>query len=333
MDNRHFVVTGGAGYIGSLITAHLLARGNQVTVIDALHFGADGLLAFFNIPGFKLVKGDITQADTLVQAMSKAACVIHLAALVGFPICNQVGRETTWRVNVEGSKNVYKAAQAARVERFIYASSYSNYGLAPEGVMVDEESPLQPQSVYAESKVAAEQFLLEQLSERGPAVTCLRLATVFGVSPRTRFDLMVNQFAWQAHCGETLVIYQQDFQRAFVHVQDVARAMLLVADTPPEKVAGQIFNVGHESLNSSKKELIALIQERWPSLKVETQHVNFGGDMRSIHVSFAKIQRILNYQPQIDLRQGIAELHHALSAGWIYAPGSDRHRNHPPLLT
>ncbi len=333
VENRHYIITGGAGYIGSVVTASLLARGYQVTVIDKLDFGGDGLLGFRPFTDFNWLKQDITANDSLAELMRGATCVIHLAALVGFPACDQAGREATWRTNVEGTQRIYEAAGQAGVKQLIYASSYSNYGLAPEGELVTEDSPLNPQSSYAESKIAAEQFLLRQSPQTGPAVTCLRLATVFGVSPRTRFDLMVNQFAWQAHNGETLVIYQQDFQRAFVHVQDVARAILQVANVPLEQVSGQIFNVGHESLNSSKMELISFIREYWPEVRVEVQNLSFGGDMRSLHVSFEKIRRVLNFTPQFDLRQGIAELHQALSNGWIYAPNSNRHRNHPPLLT
>ncbi|MCB0208390.1 MAG: NAD(P)-dependent oxidoreductase [Anaerolineae bacterium] len=330
--SKYFVITGGAGYIGSMVTAHLLARGDRVMIIDTLNFGGDSLLSFLPFANFAWTKQDLTARAPLAEIMSNADTVIHLAALVGFPACNQAGREATWQVNVEGTRLVYEAAAQAGVDRLIFASSYSNYGLASDGEMVTEESPLQPQSSYAESKVAAEQFLLAQSSQTGPAVTCLRLATVFGVSPRTRFDLMVNQFAWQAHQAEKLVIYQENFRRAFIHVADVAQAMLQVADAPRSEVDGQIFNVGNEALNSSKQELVQLLQEQWPALRVELQDRSFGGDMRSLHVSFEKIRRVLNYTTHIDLRQGIAELHQALSLGWITNPADDRHRNHPPLL-
>ncbi|MCB0162657.1 MAG: NAD(P)-dependent oxidoreductase [Anaerolineae bacterium] len=330
--SKYFVITGGAGYIGSMVAASLLARGDRVLVIDTLDFGGDGLLSFLPFANFAWTKQDVTERAPLAELMHNADAVIHLAALVGFPACNRAGRERTWQVNVEGTQRVYETAAQAGVDRFIFASSYSNYGLAADGEMVTEQSPLQPQSSYAESKVAAEQFLLTQSSQTGPAVTCLRLATVFGVSPRTRFDLMVNQFAWQAHQGEKLVIYQENFRRAFVHVRDVARAMLLVADAPRSAVAGQIFNVGNEALNSSKQELVMLLQEQWPALRVELQDRSFGGDMRSLHVSFEKIRRELGFTTCIDLRQGLAELHQALTLGWITNPADDRHRNHPPLL-
>jgi nucleoside-diphosphate-sugar epimerase len=332
-DGRHFVVTGGAGYIGSSLSAALLAAGNRVTVLDSLLYGGEALLALRAFPGFRAVLCDVRTEDGLAEHMAGAHAVFHLAALVGFPICDRVGERETYSVNLDGTRNVYEAAARAEVPRLVYSSSYSNYGIAADDTLVTEDSPLHPQSTYASSKVAAERFLLDRPTGALPTVTCLRLATVFGVTPRMRFDLMLNQFALQVHNGETLVLYEQDYRRTFVHVSDVVRAMRLVVDADIEKVAGQVFNVGNETLNSSKRELVSLLREAWPTLRVENRAEGFGGDMRSVHVSFEKIRRTLSFQTRVDLRSGVRELHEALTSRWVHPADVDRYRNHPPLLS
>ena len=332
-DGRHFVVTGGAGYIGSHLAATLLSAGHRVTVLDSFLYGGEALMALRAFPGFRAIRCDVRTEDRLAEHMAGADAVFHLAALVGFPICDRVGERETYSVNLDGTRAVYAAAERAEVPRFVYASSYSNYGIAAGDTLVTEESPLQPQSTYASSKVAAERFLLDRDTAARPAVTCLRLATVFGVSPRTRFDLMLNQFALQVHNGETLVLYEEDYRRTFVHVSDVVRAMMLIVDADTETVTGQVFNVGNETLNSSKRELVSFLREAWPTLKVESRAEGFGGDMRSVHVSFEKIRRTLGYQTRVDLRSGVRELHEALTSRWVNPADADRYRNHPPLLS
>ena len=147
--------------------------------------------------------------------------IIHLAALVGFPVCQAVGREVAWRHNVKATQQVFEAAEAAGAERFVFASSYSNYGLSRDGQPVTEDSPLYPKSLYAETKVAAEQYLLEQVWERQCKPIIYRFATLFGISPRTRFDLIINQFVLEALAKRELIIYQRGYTRSFVHVRDV----------------------------------------------------------------------------------------------------------------
>ncbi len=329
---RHIVVIGGAGYIGSVLVSALLDQGNRVTVIDDLWFGGESLLPFLPVQRFRLVKEDVTTSRELDRVMQGADGVVHLAALVGFPACDRAGRETTWRVNVEATQRVYAAAVHGGVRRFIYASSYSNYGHAEGDAMVTEESPLFPQSLYAESKIAAERFLLDQAVQHGVSTVCLRLATVFGLSPRTRFDLMVNQFVLEAFSKRQLVLYQQDFKRSFVHVRDVARAMALVLDAPDDQVRGQVFNIGSEKLNTTKSYLVELLRKHWTDIQIEMRDLNFGGDMRSLHVSFEKARSILGFEAQLSLEEGINELCWALENRVIQEPQSDRYRNHPAIL-
>jgi nucleoside-diphosphate-sugar epimerase len=327
------LVTGGAGYIGSALVAALLKRGDQVIALDDLWFGGDSLVPFLSFDSFRLIKRDLCGQHALTDAFDGVDSVVHLAAVVGFPACERAGRASVWRTNVEGTRRAYEAAGKAGVSRLIFASSYSNYGESKQGEPVTEESPLNPQSLYAESKIEAERFLLSQAHLGGTAPICLRLATVFGVSPRTRFDLMVNQFVLEAHTKEHLTLYQENFKRSFVHVRDVARAIICVMDARLEQVRGQVFNVGSENLNTSKQELAELIQARLPQLKVEYSNASFAGDMRSIHVSFDKIRRTLQFEARISLEEGIEELFWTLRNGIISDPLSGRFRNHPAILT
>lgn len=329
--SKKIVVVGGAGYIGSMVVSTLLNMGNMVTVIDDLLFGGESLLPFIHFKNFNLIKEDICKSLELDRMMQDADSVVHLAALVGFPACDQAGREKTMGINLHGTQRVHAAATRVGVKRFVFASSYSNYGYSEDGKVVTEDSPLFPQSLYAESKIAAERFLLDQ-TPNNIITTCLRLATVFGVSPRTRFDLMVNQFTLEAFTKRRLVIFQQDFKRSFVHVRDVAQAISLVLEAPESLVRGQVFNIGSEKLNTTKSYLVKILQDHWPNIEVEMRDVNFGGDMRSLHVSFDKARKALGFEAQLSLEEGINELCWALENKVILEPQSDRYRNHPTIL-
>ena len=329
---KKILVTGGAGYIGSVLVADLLKYGYHVTVLDDLWFGGDSVLPFLQFDNFSFIKCDICKNGGLFDLMNGVDFVVHLAAIVGFPACEKAGREYVWQINVEGTKIVYEAAVKAGVSRMIFTSSYSSYGESKHGEPVKEESPLYPKSIYAESKIEAERFLLSQTNPNSTAPICLRLATVFGISPRTRFDLIVNQFVLEGHTKQKFKIYQEDFKRSFVHVRDVTRAMLCVMNAPLSKVRSQVFNVGSEKFNASKKELVKLLQSYIPKLKVEHCDASFGGDMRSIHVSFEKMRKVLKFEAQISIEEGIKELLWALNSGVISNPQNQKYRNHPPIL-
>jgi len=200
-DERHAVITGGAGYIGSLLTSELLRANWRVTVLDSLLFGGESLVGFLHHPNFHFVKTDVTEPravrDALKAGWPKPDSVVHLAAIVGFPACQAVGRQAAWRYNVEATKLVFEQSAALGAERFVFGSTYSNYGMSVDGKPVTEESPLNPQSLYAETKIAAEEFLLAQ-KDSVTAPLSFRFATLYGISPRTRFDLIVNQFVLEA---------------------------------------------------------------------------------------------------------------------------------------
>jgi nucleoside-diphosphate-sugar epimerase len=326
----HILLTGGAGYIGSLLSAELLRNGCRVTVVDSLLFGGESLLTFLSNPNFHFVKADVTEPRAIRDACSrdwpKPDAVVHLAAIVGFPACQAVGHQAAWRYNVEATKRVFEQAESLGVERFVFASTYSNYGHSPDGRPVNEESPLNPQSLYAETKIAAEEFLLEQKGAV-PAPLIFRLATLYGLSPRTRFDLIVNQFVLDAFTKRELLIYQRGYSRSFVHVHDVTRGILIGLEAPDAKVRGQIYNLGTDDGNFTKDEIVALVIKRLPETVVEYKDLTFGGDMRDITVSFEKIHKTLGFEAKLTVDDGVREIVYALRSGLIREPTHERYRN------
>jgi nucleoside-diphosphate-sugar epimerase len=212
------------------------------------------------------------------------------------------------------------------VERFVYASTYSNYGLSPDGKPVTEDSPLNPQSLYAETKIAAERFLLGQ-ANAPTAPVILRFATLYGISPRTRLDLIVNQFVLEAYSKRRLLIYQRGYSRSFVHLRDAVRGIRLGLTAPEEKVRGEVYNVGTENGNYTKDEIVALILKRLPETVVQYKDMTFGGDMRDITVSFEKVRRELGFEARYTVEDGIREVLHALQSGLIRNPQDSRYRN------
>jgi nucleoside-diphosphate-sugar epimerase len=334
--DRHIVVTGGAGYIGSLLVSELLRAQFHVTVIDSLLFGGESIVPFLHHPGFHFVKSDVTEQRAIKDAVRdepsangnwpRPDALVHLAAIVGFPACQAVGRPVAWRYNVEATKQVFEQSCDLNIQRFIFASTYSNYGLMADGRPVTEESPLNPQSLYAETKIAAEEFLLGQKNGL-TAPLLFRFATLYGISPRTRFDLIVNQFVLDAYVKRHLLIYQRGYSRSFVHVRDVVRGIMLGLDAPEAKVRGQVYNLGADNGNYTKDQIVNLVLKRMPETMVEYKDLTFGGDMRDISVSFAKVKRELGFETTLDVDDGIRDLLFALKAGLIRNPLDERYRN------
>ncbi len=329
-DERHILITGGAGYIGSLLTSELLRANYRVTVLDSLLFGGEALVPFLHHPNFHFVKADVTEPrairDNTRSQWPIPQAVVHLAAIVGFPACQAVGQQVAWRYNVEATKMVFEQAADLGVGRCVFASTYSNYGLSSDGKPVTEESPLNPQSLYAETKIAAEEYLLSQ-KDAPTAPLSFRFATLYGISPRTRFDLIVNQFVLEAFTKRELIIYQRGYSRSFVHVRDTVRGIIMGLEAPEEKVRGQVFNLGAPEGNYTKDEIVALVLKRMPETVVEYKDLTFGGDMRDITVSFEKIRRELGFETTLTVDDGVREVLHALKSGLIRNPLDERYRN------
>jgi nucleoside-diphosphate-sugar epimerase len=330
MTDRHVLITGGAGYIGSILTSELLRINYKVTVVDSLLFGGEAIVPFLHHPNFHFIKADVTESravrDAIKRDWQKPDAVVHLAAIVGFPACQAVGKQVSWKYNVEATKMVFEQATDLGVKRFVFSSTYSNYGLSKDGKPVTEESPLNPQSLYAETKIAAEEFLISQ-KDASCAPLLFRFATLYGISPRTRFDLIVNQFVLDAYTKRQLLIYQRGYSRSFVHVQDVMRGIVMGLEADEQKVRGQVFNLGTDNGNYTKDQIVNLVLKRLPETVVEYKDMSFGGDMRDITVSFEKIKRVLGFDTTLDVDDGVREVLFALKTGLIKDPMDDRYRN------
>lgn len=328
---EHVLVTGGAGYIGSLIASELLRTGYLVTIVDNLLYGGDALLGFFPHPNFHFAKADILEPGAVRLALRydwpKPAAVIHLAALAGFPACQAVGRDIACRYNIEGTQRVFDQVDQLGIDRFLFASTYSVYANDAEGHPVTETSPLEAHSLYSETKISAETWLQQNAAQARPATLIFRQATSYGLSPRVRFDLLVNQFALEAFVHRELVIYQRSFARSFVHVQDVANGYLSALTAPDEKIRNQVYNLGSERGNYTKDEIVTLVLQQFPEVMVRYKDLSFGGDLRDLTVSFDKVHRELGFEAQKTAKDGVEELAHALRSGIFRNPYDRRFRN------
>jgi len=300
------LITGGAGYVGSTLTPFLLAAGHQVRVLDYLAYGGQSLLGVWAHPGFEFIRGDIRDHEIVHAAVADREAVVHLAAVVGDPACSRepdVARST----NLSASLALIAESQSAGVKRFIFASTCSNYGkMKDNSEYVDEESGLSPVSLYAETKVAVEKSLLEDDLREDWCPTPLRFATIYGVSPRMRFDLTVNEFTLEMLTKKQLTVYGERFWRPYVHARDAARAIDLVLTSPPALVRGRVFNVGATDQNFQKQQLVEMIRPYAPDAEIE--FVYKAEDPRDYRVSFARITDQLGFNVTRTVAQGIAEI-------------------------
>jgi nucleoside-diphosphate-sugar epimerase len=319
------LVTGGAGYLGSTLVPQLLAAGHAVRVLDSLRFGGQSLLGVWRQPGFEFVRGDIRD-DTLVRdSLDGIDAVVHLAAIVGDPACARAPDEAR-TVNIEGSQRLLDACRAMHVARFVFASTCSNYGrMRDPDALVDETSTLHPLSLYAETKVSFELEVLDPVRSRPICATSLRFATIFGVSPRMRFDLTVNEFTAEMIMRHHLVVYGEQFWRPYVHVGDAATAIRMTLTSPVDRVRGQVFNVGSSTQNYRKQQIVDLIRERVPEGTVE--YVSVAQDPRDYRVSFAKIREQLAYRTTTSVEAGVDEISRLVRQGVLGDTADACYRN------
>jgi nucleoside-diphosphate-sugar epimerase len=318
------LITGGAGYVGSTLAPLLLAAGHKVRVLDRLSFGGESLLGIWSHPDFEFAHGDVRDRETQRRAVSECDAVVHLAAIVGDPACAREP-ETARAVNLDASMNLIEESRRAGVQRFVFASTCSNYGkMKDSSQLVNEDSELQPVSLYAETKVAVEKMLLGSAGD-GWCPTPLRFATVFGVSPRMRFDLTVNEFTMEMITKKHLIVFGEQFWRPYVHVFDAARAIALVLSAPAAAVAGRVFNVGSTDQNLQKQQIVELIQPFAPDAQIEFVHKN--EDPRDYRVSFDRILNELGYKTTRSVVEGILEIAKLVRTGAISNLADSRYRN------
>ena len=249
---KKVLVTGGAGYIGCVMVRQLLEKGYSVRVVDSLKWGGESLFDLITNTDFELQKGDIRNIEDVRKALINVNCVIHLAAIVGDPACNKFSdeaKETNW----DASVNLFEECEKHGIERFVFASTCSNYGkMKDSDGYVNEDSELNPVSLYAELKVKFENYLLNKKKSSNVCSTSLRFSTVYGFSPRIRFDLTVNEFTRNMVLENFQEIWGEQFWRPYAHVDDLCRASILVLESEMSKVKSQVFGVGDTTENYQK---------------------------------------------------------------------------------
>jgi len=299
---KRILITGGAGYVGSVLTPALLNRGYHVRVLDNLAYGGRSLLPCFVYPNFEFVRGDVLDLPLLRRATEDVEVIIHLAAVVGSPACKRAP-EVAKRVNVDGTIAVDSIRR--KDQPIVYASTGSNYG-ALAGQLCTEDTPLSPLTVYGQTKTEAERGVMSS----GNA-TALRFATAFGVSNRMRLDLMINDFVYQATKNRHLIIYEHAFKRTFIHVTDMVSAFIFCLENP-QKVRDQVFNVGDEANNCSKLEVAEMIKQR-ADFHLHLAEIGQDEDLRNYEVSYEKMRRA-GFRPKVSVPAGIDELLRAFAA-------------------
>lgn len=307
---KSILVTGGAGYIGSVLTGELLQAGYKVTVLDRFMFGGESLLAYIHNPSLKIITGDIRDKKVLNTLFDSIDAVVHLAALVGEPACKE-NPSITQAINQDGAISLAKKAKEKGVKQFIMTSTCSNYGVSDGNEEATEESPLHPLSLYAETKIAAEKAILALQDEKF-SPTVVRLATIFGLSSKMRFNLMVNEFARETACNGTISVINEHAWRPFLHVVDASQAYQKILHADITKVRGEIFNVVTE--NIQKKDIAAIAQKRNPHITVTVKPGKLD-DKRDYRVSAEKIKRILGFKPIYSVAKGFDEIMEAVAKG------------------
>ena len=290
------LITGGAGYIGTSVTPLLLKKGYHVKAIDNLSFGGEALIPFFSFPNYSFQKGDIRDVSSMKQALDGIDCIIHLAGIVGYPACRKYPKESR-EINLDANRLLLELA--SKEQLILYASTGSTYGELI-GELCTETTPLNPLTDYGKQKMEAEEMIMN----RGNAVS-FRFATAYGVSPRLRLDLLINDFTFKAVKDKTLIVYEKHFMRTFIHVRDMARSFLFTLEHF-DTMNDEVYNVGDNAQNFSKEQICFMIREK---IEYYLHFAEIGKDLdqRNYMVSYKKISD-LGFQCNTSVSEGIDEL-------------------------
>jgi len=308
---KKILVVGGGGYVGSVLSKQLLDRGYSVKVLDKLIFGDSSLSELKNNENFSYVVNDIGNVETIIEAIKDVDAVVQLAEIVGDPAC-AINPQKTQQTNFICTTLIANICRYFQINRFIYASSCSVYGASKKDQLLTENSPLNPVSLYARMKIEAEKAILG-LSDGIFSPTILRFATVFGLSPRMRFDLVVNILAAKAVREGKITIFGGDQWRPLVHVKDIAEAILKTLEAPIETVRGEVFNVGSSENNHTINGIGKIINENVPSAEVVLEEKDV--DKRNYKVDFSKINTVLGFKAKFTVADGVKEIMEALNKG------------------
>lgn len=293
------LITGGAGYIGSTLCEYLLNNNHQVTVLDTFMFSNDSLNSYMSNKNFSVYQEDVRNIGTINKYASKNDVIIPLACLVGAPLCN-LKEEEAEQVNFQSIKKMVDVL--SKDQYVVYPTTNSGYGVGEKGKFCTEETPLKPISVYGKTKVQAEEYLANNFQNS----TRLRLATVFGCSPRMRLDLLVNDFVYRATKDKFIVLFESHFKRNYIHIRDVCRAILMSIENQ-DKFAGETFNLGLSDANLSKLELCNEIKKFIPKFEILESDIGKDIDKRDYIVSNEKIES-KGFMPNYSINDGVEEL-------------------------
>jgi nucleoside-diphosphate-sugar epimerase len=322
-SDKRILVTGGAGYIGSVLVYRLLTSGYKVIILDRLMFGVEPIKKFLQNPNpnLSIIIGDIRNEDDVRRAIENADAVIHLAAIVGDPAC-AADSDLAVDVNFNATVRLADMCKNRKIQRFVFASTCSVYGFGKTEVLT-EEGEVNPISLYAETRLYGERGI-RSLADRNFSPVLLRLGTIFGLSPRMRFDIIVNYLTQKAVKDKKISIFGGKQWRPLLHVEDAARAFQLVLESPLELVNNQIFNIGLKNLQLKK--IGQIIKETIPQTEVNI--LPKIEDKRTYHVSFEKVQKMLHYKAKISPEIGIRQIWEAIQDGTIEDPSDRQYYNH-----
>lgn len=307
--DRHILVIGGAGYIGSALLEKLLQKGHQVRLLDLMVFGDEPIRHLLKYKNLEVVHGDFRHVESVVEAIQGVDTVIHLGAIVGDPACS-LDEDLTIDVNLTATRMIGELAKAQGVERFVFASTCSVYGACDE--ILDERSVVRPISLYGQTKLASERVLFKMATDKFKP-TIVRFATIYGLSGRTRFDLVVNLLAAKAKLEGKITVNGGAQWRPFVHVDDAAAAVARIIEVPRELVGGEIFNVGSNDQNYTITQIGEMVHEQVVSAELLINETDT--DRRNYRVNFNKIRNHLGFEPQWTVERGIQQVLEAIANG------------------
>jgi nucleoside-diphosphate-sugar epimerase len=298
MKNNRILITGGAGYLGSMLATKLVSMNYYVTVVDMLKYDKNSLSHLFGSKNFKFILGDVRKISCIKKMIRKQDFIFPLAALVGAPLCEKF-KKNTIETNVYSIKNLIKYLKFG--QKIIYPTTNSGYGIGEKNKYCDENSPLKPISLYGQTKAKAERIVISYKNS-----VCFRLATVFGYSYRMRTDLLVNNFVEKAVKKNKLDLFEPYFRRNYIHISDVVSAFIYAIKNF-NKLKGQTYNLGLSSANLTKLALAKRIKKKIKNLKIRIMKNKFDPDKRDYYVSNKKIEKA-GFKPNISLEEGIEEL-------------------------
>ena len=308
---KNCLLIGGEGYIGNIVANNLLQSGYSVTSFDNLIYGNNICVQKkLYYKDYRFIYGDMLDNEAVKPLVEEANIVVLLAGLVGDPITKKYPKESIM-INDMGVKNIIDLCSENNVETFIFLSTCSNYGFIENDEIVDENHQLNPLSIYAKSKVKAENYILSLNGKTNMHPTILRFATAFGLSPRMRFDLTVSEFTRELAVGNELTVYDANTWRPYCHVQDFANLIIRVIESPTNKVSFEVFNVGGNANNATKKMITDYILKEIPNGRI--RYDGDKKDKRNYKVSFEKVHSILGFEPVFSIKDGIKELVDAIN--------------------